>query len=159
MATTIGLAQADKSEVSILGLSSTGLYRLLSIVGLFALWEIGGLVPISVAFPTFSATMVAMVQMIADGSMIVAYADTIKPLLIGVGISAGFGVVLGVAMGLNRRFQWFWEPIFIVLQAEQHTALPTLNRALLVFVVPLTVATLVVIVWREIRRRRAASSR
>jgi len=123
MSTTLGLSDAEKSESSAFGLSKTTVYRLLSILGLFALWQIGGLVPISVAFPTFSATMVAMFEMIADGRMIVAYADTIKPLLIGVAISAGFGVTLGVNMGLNRRFQWFWEPIFVVLQAAPVAAL------------------------------------
>ncbi len=123
MATTIGLSNAEKSEASAFGLSKITLYQLLSILGLFALWEIGGLVPISVAFPTFSETTVALFEMIADGRMIAAYADTLKPLLIGIGISAGFGVTLGVAMGLNRRFQWFWEPIFIVLQAAPVAAL------------------------------------
>jgi cation:H+ antiporter len=45
---------------------------------------------------------------------------------------------------------------FVVVQAEQHTALPALNRAVMVFVIPLSVATLSVVVWREVRRRRAA---
>jgi ABC-type nitrate/sulfonate/bicarbonate transport system permease component len=123
METSIGLGDADRSQVRAFGLSKAALYRIVSIVGLFVLWEIGGLVPISVAFPTFTATMTAMVEMIADGRMIAAYADTIKPLVIGVAISAGFGIALGVAMGLNRRFQWFWEPIFVVLQAAPVAAL------------------------------------
>ncbi len=123
MATAIDLAETGKSDAWLFGLSRTGLYRLLSVIGLFALWEIGGLVPISVAFPTFTATMVALVEMIADGRMIAAYVETLKPLFIGVGLSAGFGVVLGVTMGLNRRFQWFWEPIFIVLQAAPVAAI------------------------------------
>lgn len=45
---------------------------------------------------------------------------------------------------------------FVVLHAERHAALPAFNRAMMVFVIPLTVATLGVIVWRELRRRRAA---
>jgi cation:H+ antiporter len=44
---------------------------------------------------------------------------------------------------------------FLVLQAERHAALPAFNRTMMFFVIPLTVATLGVIVWREIRRRRA----
>ena len=123
METTIGIPGTERSEFRLFGLSKTDVYRILSILGLFALWEIGGLVPISVAFPTFSATMVAMFEMILDGRMFVAYADTIKPLLIGVAISAGFGVAVGVTMGLSRRFQWFWEPIFVVLQAAPVAAL------------------------------------
>jgi sulfonate transport system permease protein len=123
MESSIGLSGAEKSEFRAFGLSKAAIYRILSILGLFVLWEIGGLIPISVAFPTFSSTMVALVEMIADGRMIVAYADTIKPLVIGVAISAGFGVGLGVTMGLSRRFQWFWEPIFVVLQAAPVAAL------------------------------------
>ena len=45
---------------------------------------------------------------------------------------------------------------FLVLQTEDPAALPAFNRAMTVFVIPLTVATLGVIVWREVRRRRAA---
>ncbi|MGI9426811.1 MAG: ABC transporter permease [Hyphomicrobiaceae bacterium] len=101
----------------------TYLYRTLSVLALFGLWEIGGLIPISVAFPRFSETMVAMVQMIANGSMIKAYINTLQPLIIGVGLSATFGIVLGVMMGLRPRFQWFWEPIFVVLQAAPVAAL------------------------------------
>ena len=96
MDSALGLPDTGRTEASLFGMSKTTVYRLLSVVGLFALWEIGGLVPISVAFPTFTETAVAMFEMISDGRMIAAYADTIKPLLIGVGISAGFGVTLGV---------------------------------------------------------------
>ena len=46
--------------------------------------------------------------------------------------------------------------LYLVLQAEHHAALPAFNRAMMIFVIPLTVATFGVIVWREIRRRRAA---
>jgi NitT/TauT family transport system permease protein len=31
--------------------------------------------------------------------------------------------MLGVGMGLNRLFQWFWEPVFVVLQAAPVAAL------------------------------------
>jgi NitT/TauT family transport system permease protein len=98
-------------------------YRLLSVAALFAIWQIAALVPISPAFPTFTSTMAAFVEMTFDGRMIAAYVETLKPLLIGVGISATFGIVLGVGMGLNRMFQWFWEPIFVVLQAAPVAAL------------------------------------
>ena len=110
-------------STTVFGVSRTLIYRLLSVVGLFGLWQIGGIIPISVAFPTFTDTMRALYEMTLDGRMIQAYADTLKPLFIGVGISGGFGIVLGVTMGLNRTFQWFWEPIFVVLQAAPVAAL------------------------------------
>ncbi len=102
---------------------STMIWRLLSICLLFGTWEIAGRIPISVAFPSFFETMTALGEMIVDGRLLKAYADTLKPLVIGVGISATFGVVFGIAMGLSRGFQWIGEPIFVVMQAAPMVAL------------------------------------
>ena len=121
--TTMSSPIAAEERKPMLGMTSTTFYRLLSVIGLFAAWQIAGMIPISPAFPTFFATMAALVEMILDGRMIVAYADTLWPLTIGVGISATFGIVLGVSMGLNNVFRWFWEPIFVVLQAAPVAAL------------------------------------
>jgi cation:H+ antiporter len=41
--------------------------------------------------------------------------------------------------------------LFLVLQAEEHDMLPAFSHAVLFFVIPLTVATLVVVAWRELR--------
>ena len=56
----------------ILGIYYLTFYRILSIVAVFGLWEVGGRVPISPAFPTFTATMSALFEMIFDGRMFVA---------------------------------------------------------------------------------------
>jgi NitT/TauT family transport system permease protein len=120
------------------------LYRILSIIAVFALWEIGGMVPISVAFPTFSSTMLALYEMTADGRMIYAFGETLKPLAIGVLISGGFGIAIGVGMGLNRLFQWMGEPIFVVLQASPVAALiPLITYA---YGIGLTAKTVAVII-------------
>ncbi len=42
--------------------------------------------------------------------------------------------------------------LFVALQAEQHDMLPAFSRAVLFFVIPLTVATLAVVARRELRR-------
>jgi NitT/TauT family transport system permease protein len=120
--TSTELARMPKSE-KILGIYYLTFYRILSVAAVFVLWEVAGRYPISPAFPTFSATMYALFEMIFDGRMIAAFAETLKPLALGVTISAVFGVFLGVSMGLNRLFQWFWEPIFVVLQASPVAAL------------------------------------
>ena len=52
---------------AIFGVSRMLVYRLVSIVAVFVAWEIAGRVPISVAFPTFSATMAALWEMTLDG--------------------------------------------------------------------------------------------
>ncbi len=112
-----------RKKETILGIYYLTFYRALSVIAVFALWEIGGRIPISPAFPTFLATMAALFEFIVDGRLFAAFLETIKPLAIGVGISAVFGVTLGVSMGLNRLSRWFWEPIWVVLQASPVAAL------------------------------------
>ncbi|MCP4384597.1 MAG: ABC transporter permease [Hyphomicrobiales bacterium] len=148
MATTTASAPdhagMPRPKASLFGLTSTFYYRLLSVVGLFAAWQIAGLIPISVAFPTFTQTMQALFEMIIDGRIGAAYAETIKPLFLGVGISMVFGVTIGVSMGLNRIYQWFWEPIFVVLQASPVAALiPLITYA---YGIGLTAKTVAVII-------------
>jgi len=104
-------------------LPGTVFWRIASVCLLFGAWEIAGQIPISIAFPTFFETMMALFQMIVDGRIFEAYGDTLKPLLIGVGISGVFGVIFGITMGLSRGFQWMGEPIFIVMQAAPMAAL------------------------------------
>lgn len=98
-------------------------WRILSVLVLFGSWEIAGRIPISIAFPTFIETMTAFFTLIFDGRMFSAYAETLKPLIVGVAISTGFGVTIGIGMGLNRTVQWMSEPIFIVMQAAPMAAL------------------------------------
>jgi NitT/TauT family transport system permease protein len=120
MSTTI-TAPAEQSFPALRGSRFT-ILRILSLVAVFGAWEIAGLVPISIAFPTFSDTMVAFYQMTVDGRMYHAYTFTITPLVIGVGISATFGIIFGVTMGLSRQFQWAMEPLFVVMQAAPMAA-------------------------------------
>lgn len=127
MTTSDALASSDLTpnmeKEKILGMSKYLFYKILSIIFVLLLWEVCGLIPISIAFPTFSSTMAALWELTADGRIFRAYGQTLQPLALGVGVSAIFGVAIGVGMGLNRIFQWFWEPIFIVLQASPVAAL------------------------------------
>jgi NitT/TauT family transport system permease protein len=102
---------------------SAGFLRLLSIAIVCGLWEYGGRVPISPAFPTFGETMTALGAMIADGSLLRAFATTLEPLALGLVISVVLGVGLGLAMGLNRAAEWFGAPVFIIAQAAPLAAL------------------------------------
>src|SRR5215510_4060550 len=74
-------------------------WRLASIALFCGAWEIAGRIPINLAFPTFSDTAIAFGQMVADGSLPKAFLITLKPLVLGVVISAVLGVSIGVAMG------------------------------------------------------------
>ncbi|HEU0221923.1 MAG TPA: ABC transporter permease subunit [Paracoccaceae bacterium] len=116
--------------------------RLLSAATLCALWEYGGQAPISPAFPTFGETMAALGAMLADGSLLRAFAITLEPLLIGLALSISVGVGLGLAMGLSRAAEWFGSPVFIIAQAAPLAALiPILTFA---YGIGLTAKTLTV---------------
>ncbi|MGI9483279.1 MAG: ABC transporter permease, partial [Hyphomicrobiales bacterium] len=78
---------------------------------------------VSYAFPTFTETMSALVAMTMDGTIFTAYAETLKPLMVGVAISAFFGIGLGLWIGLSSRFDWLFSPIFIVMQSAPLAAL------------------------------------
>lgn len=97
--------------------------KLLSAVIVFGAWEIAGRIPVSYAFPTFVESMSALARMAFDGSLFVAYGETLKPLIIGVAISAVLGISIGLWVGLSSLFDWMFSPIFIVMQAAPLAAL------------------------------------
>ncbi len=97
--------------------------KILSGVILFAAWEIAGHIPVSLAFPTFLESMGALARMMGDGTMLDAYAETLKPLAVGIAISAFLGIAIGLWVGLSRFFDWLFSPIFIVMQAAPLAAL------------------------------------
>ncbi|AXS41708.1 ABC transporter permease subunit [Breoghania sp. L-A4] len=99
------------------------LLKFLSAVLVFGAWEIAGRIPVSYAFPTFSDSMVALVRMAIDGTLWVAYIETLQPLVVGVGISAFLGIGLGLWIGLSSKFDWLFSPIFVVMQAAPLAAL------------------------------------
>jgi ABC-type nitrate/sulfonate/bicarbonate transport system permease component len=97
--------------------------RLLSFAIVLAAWEYAGRLPISPSFPPFSETLVALVGMILDGTLITAFGITLTPLAIGITLSASLGIALGVIMGLSEKAEWFGVPVFIVMQAAPLAAL------------------------------------
>ena len=99
------------------------LWQLLSFVLFFGLWEVAGRWPISFSFPPFSKTLLALLSMIADGSLAKAYLSTLQPLIIGIALAGVVGIGFGIAMGLSRTIEWFSLPIFIVLQAAPMAAI------------------------------------
>jgi NitT/TauT family transport system permease protein len=99
------------------------LLKFLSAIIVFGSWEIAGRVPVSFAFPTFVESMAAFWMLLVEGTMFVAYAETLRPLVVGVLISAFLGISIGMAIGLSRKFDWLVSPIFIVMQTAPLAAL------------------------------------
>jgi NitT/TauT family transport system permease protein len=97
--------------------------KLLSAVIVFGAWEIAGRIPVSYAFPTFFESMSALVALTLDGTIFTAYAETLKPLVVGIVISAFLGIGIGLWIGLSSKFDWLFSPIFVVMQAAPLAAL------------------------------------
>ena len=98
-------------------------WQLLSFALFFGVWEFAGRWPISFAFPPFSKTLWALAGMIADGSLLKAYASTLQPLVIGIVLCGLAGIGFGIGMGLSRAIEWFSLPVFIILQAAPMAAI------------------------------------
>jgi NitT/TauT family transport system permease protein len=97
--------------------------KLLSAVVVFGAWEIAGRIPVSYAFPTFLESMEALIGLTLDGTLFRAYEETLRPLVVGVLISAVLGIGLGLWIGLSSKFEWLFSPIFIVMQSAPLAAL------------------------------------
>ena len=99
------------------------LWQLLSFALFFGIWELAGRWPISFAFPPFSETLAALLEMLVDGSLLQAYRSTLQPLIVGIILCSILGIGFGIGMGLSRTIEWLSLPLFIVLQAAPMAAL------------------------------------
>ena len=98
-------------------------WQLASFALFFGLWELAGRWPVSAAFPPFSATLLALLEMVRDGSLLKAYLITLQPLALGIVLCAVAGIGFGIGMGLSRSVEWLSLPIFIILQAAPMAAI------------------------------------
>jgi NitT/TauT family transport system permease protein len=98
-------------------------WQLASFALFFGLWELAGRWPVSAAFPAFSSTFLALVEMLGDGSLGRAYWLTLQPLALGIVLCAAAGIGFGIGMGLSRTVEWLTLPVFIILQAAPMAAL------------------------------------
>src|SRR5918992_5560077 len=71
------------------------LLRGASILFVLGLWQWGAYVSVNPAFPTCSATLAAFGEMLVDGTLSSAYAETAGPLIVGVLLTAVGGVLAG----------------------------------------------------------------
>ena len=117
------LARSDVIASGLGFLRRSWVMRTLSILLVLGLWEWAGRLPVSPTFPTFTQTLSALFGMMADGSLFRAYGETLKPMIIGVGLCGIAGVGLGLAMGLSRRFEWLTLPVWVISQAAPMAAI------------------------------------
>ena len=105
------------------GIAGQRFWQLASFVFFFGLWELAGRWPVSPAFPPFSSTFQALMELVKDGSLLKAYLVTLQPLAIGIVVCSLAGIAFGIAMGLSRAAEWLSLPVFIILQAAPMAAI------------------------------------
>jgi len=98
-------------------------WQLASFALFFGAWELAGRWPLSAAFPAFSSTFLALMEMLRDGSLGKAYWLTLQPLLVGIVLCGLAGIGFGIGMGLSRTVEWLTLPVFVILQAAPMAAI------------------------------------
>jgi cation:H+ antiporter len=134
VATSVMAAIRGQRDIAVGNVVGSNLFNILAVLGLTAMVAPAGL-PVSDAairfdFPVMMAVAVACLPIFFVGYTIQRWEGA---------------MFLGYYIAYSA---------YLILAATEHDALPVFSQAMMGFVVPLTVITLGVVLWREIRRRR-----
>jgi cation:H+ antiporter len=134
VATSVTAALRGQRDIAVGNVVGSNIFNILAVLGLTAIVAPGGL-PVSDAAIRF------------DYPVMMAVAVACLPIFfVGYTIHRWEGALfLGYYVAYTA---------YLILAATEHDALPAFSSAMMGFVVPLTVITLGVVLWREIRRRR-----
>lgn len=99
------------------------LRHLLFAVIVFGAWEIGGRLTNPILLPPFSAVAAAFVEILLDGSLIEAMAQSLQLLFIGFLLSAIAAFIMGIVIGRYRAFDQMLSPFINALYATPDIAL------------------------------------
>jgi cation:H+ antiporter len=134
VATSITAAIRGQRDIAVGNVVGSNIFNILAVLGLTAMVAPGGL-PVSEAaihfdYPVMMAVAVACLPIFFVGYTIQRWEGAVF-----------FGYYVAYTA-------------YLILAATKHAALPVFSTAMMAFVVPLTVITLGIVLWREIRRRR-----
>jgi cation:H+ antiporter len=134
VATSVTAAIRGQRDIAVGNVVGSNIFNILAVLGLTAMVAPAGL-PVSDAairfdFPVMMAVAVACLPIFFVGYTIQRWEGA---------------MFLGYYIAYSA---------YLILAATEHDALPVFSQAMMGFVVPLTVITLGVVLWREIRRRR-----
>ena len=134
VATSVTAAIRGQRDIAVGNVVGSNIFNILAVLGLTAMVAPGGL-PVSQAaihfdFPVMLAVAVACLPIFFVGYTIQRWEGA---------------VFLGYYVAYTG---------YLILAASAHEALPVYSQTMMGFVVPLTVITLGVVLWREMRRRR-----
>ena len=91
--------------------------RILSLLTLSAIWEVGGRSGNAHLLPPLSKVLRVWVELLVSGQLLQAIAISFQALAIGFFVSVAFGVPLGLLMGRYRRVESFLEIYMTALLA------------------------------------------
>ncbi|MFW6199613.1 MAG: sodium:calcium antiporter [Gemmatimonadota bacterium] len=131
LAVTVGSAYAGQAQLAVGNVVGSNIFNLLAVLGLGSIVAPGG-IPVSTGALTF------------DMPVMIAVAIATLPLFFkGHRISRWEG---GLFLGYYLAY-----PLYLVLDATDHAALPAFGAAFLWFFLPLTVVTIAVFTFRALR--------
>ncbi|HUI22155.1 MAG TPA: ABC transporter permease subunit [Methylocella sp.] len=91
------------------------MFRLIPLVLLLLLWQVGSRVSSSAALPSPLAVLSVMVSEARSGALFLNLAITLARVTAAFALAMALGTVLGVAMGRNMTINRLFDPLLIVL--------------------------------------------
>jgi NitT/TauT family transport system permease protein len=98
-------------------------WRLVSLAAVFGAWEIAGRTAGLVALPPASEVFAALAGLARDGSLALAFGETIRTVVVGTVLALIVGMTLGLAMGLSGIAERLFVALLICLDTAPMAAL------------------------------------
>lgn len=118
-----GLARPRPSGLRGRLAESAWTYRLLVLIILGGLWEFASQQAQLLLVPTFSGTLIAVVELIADPDVWAAFLISNQALVIGFAVAVALGIPLGLAAARYTRIEGFVDPYLNILLVTPMAAL------------------------------------
>jgi NitT/TauT family transport system permease protein len=118
-----GLKRPPSSALRARVLGSAWTYRLIVLVVLGTLWELGARAVHALLVPTFLGTLGGVVQLVADPKVWGAFLISNQALVIGFALAVVLGIPLGLAAARFRRIEGFIDPYLNILLVTPMAAL------------------------------------
>ena len=89
------------------------LLQMLPLAVLFVAWEVASrsIPDLALMLPPPTDVIKAAIQLIRQGSLQRDTLDSLRRVLVALGVAAAIGLPLGLLMGMSKRVSWFFEPI------------------------------------------------
>src|ERR1019366_1219168 len=102
-------AERSNSRATLIWLTQSAL-QMLPLAILFITWEIASRSnpDLALMLPPPTEVMKAAIQLIREGSLQRDTLDSVRRVLVALGVAAAIGLPLGLLMGMSKRISWFF---------------------------------------------------